>query len=258
MSLKVVNDRNPLAAIAGSDVEDVEDPQTRCALHGAGTLSLRECLSLILKGKAQPNRSAQVAAQLLGGTDLDIPAAEQARALFSSLEMACSSPSPELGILKQDESVRIQAAFEFARRYHFYLEDGKSRNRSGREECEMTQTALSQIGQEWRGMAVEWLGFVPVYQKSRLGNLCIVERGARTHVNTSAQELFARILVLRPQAVFLVHNHPSGNLQPSREDKELTRHVDDLCRKLGIKLLSHWIVSGSEETRVPMGGSYEM
>jgi DNA repair protein RadC len=256
MTLKAADDLNPFAISPVLDARSVEDPGVRCALHGANTLSLRECLSVILKGGAKPSRGSEIAVQLLGDFEFGMPESEQARALFSSLEMASSSPCPNLGILRQDESVRILAAFELARRYHFYIEEGKSRNKPMREESELTRAALGLVGSQWRCLSVEWLGFVPVYPKSRLGGLCVVERGARTHVNASPLELFARILVLRPQAVLLFHNHPSGDLTPSREDVQLTRQVDDLCRKLGIRLLSHWIVSGSEEAKVPMGDIY--
>ena len=42
--------------------------------------------------------------------------------------------------------------------------------------------------------------------------------------------------------IILAHNHPSGNLQPSIQDKEITRKIQEACKLLDITLLDHLIV----------------
>ena len=49
--------------------------------------------------------------------------------------------------------------------------------------------------------------------------------------------------------IILSHNHPSGNLQPSVEDKNLTNRFQEACKFLEIKLTDHIILS-------PEGGYY--
>lgn len=44
-------------------------------------------------------------------------------------------------------------------------------------------------------------------------------------------------------AVIAIHNHPSGRLEPSPEDKEITSRLKDACDLIGIPLLDHLIVS---------------
>jgi len=44
-------------------------------------------------------------------------------------------------------------------------------------------------------------------------------------------------------AIILAHNHPSGNLQPSADDKIITKSLNDGCERLGIKLLDHIILT---------------
>jgi DNA repair protein RadC len=95
------------------------------------------------------------------------------------------------------------------------------------------------------------LGFIPYHRDRTLGELCLVEHGARTHVNADATELFARVLALRPKGFFLAHNHPSGDLRPSPSDLELTDQVECLARQLGTPLLGHWIVAPTGETELP-------
>jgi DNA repair protein RadC len=49
--------------------------------------------------------------------------------------------------------------------------------------------------------------------------------------------------------IVLCHNHPSGNLQPSSADIEITKKIESACKFLDIKLLDHIIIS-------PSGGYY--
>lgn len=57
-------------------------------------------------------------------------------------------------------------------------------------------------------------------------------------------------------AVILIHNHPSGNLHPSREDDNLTKSVKQCLEVFNIQLLDHMILSDcgyysySEECRI--------
>ena len=49
---------------------------------------------------------------------------------------------------------------------------------------------------------------------------------------------------LRAAAIVLVHNHPSGDLSPSRDDIELTQRLVQAGQILGIEVLDHVIVGG--------------
>ena len=57
--------------------------------------------------------------------------------------------------------------------------------------------------------------------------------------------IFKKALEALASGLVLVHNHPSGNLQPSLADVEVTHQVRDAGKLLGITLLDHLIVSES-------------
>jgi DNA repair protein RadC len=44
-------------------------------------------------------------------------------------------------------------------------------------------------------------------------------------------------------AIVLIHNHPSGNLQPSEPDSRITRQLREACKILDLVLLDHLIIS---------------
>lgn len=116
-----------------------------------------------------------------------------------------------------------------------------------RSEGPLHQEALLRVPAEARLSAREWLGFVPLFRDGRWGGLCQVETGTRDRVQVDPVELFARLLPLRPAAFVLVHNHPSGWLEASNEDQELTSQVRALAAQLGIQTLGHWIVTPQGE-----------
>ena len=43
-------------------------------------------------------------------------------------------------------------------------------------------------------------------------------------------------------AIIMVHNHPSGEAEPSREDIAITRRVVEACSLMGIKVLDHIVI----------------
>jgi DNA repair protein RadC len=54
-------------------------------------------------------------------------------------------------------------------------------------------------------------------------------------------EVFTEAVRQRATAIVVAHNHPSGNLEPSMEDKDVTRRLRQAGDILGIKILDHLI-----------------
>ena len=50
-------------------------------------------------------------------------------------------------------------------------------------------------------------------------------------------------LILSVTGIILAHNHPSGNLQPSSADKDLTGKIKDACKYFDIPLFDHMIIT---------------
>ncbi len=57
------------------------------------------------------------------------------------------------------------------------------------------------------------------------------------------REIVKRALELQASAIILVHNHPSGDPTPSREDIQLTRAIADAAKPLGIMVHDHLIIA---------------
>jgi len=71
----------------------------------------------------------------------------------------------------------------------------------------------------------------------------IVTIGLVNRTIVHPREVFADPLLDRASAIAVAHNHPSGNLQPSAEDNEITRRLKSSADILGISFLDHVIFS---------------
>ncbi|MGE4454786.1 MAG: DNA repair protein RadC [Sphaerochaeta sp.] len=72
-------------------------------------------------------------------------------------------------------------------------------------------------------------------------NVCSIGLVNRTLVHP--REVFGEAVRQRATAILVAHNHPSGNLEPSMEDKDVTRRLKQAGDILGIKVLDHLIFS---------------
>ncbi|MBT7771171.1 MAG: hypothetical protein HN705_14330, partial [Rhodospirillales bacterium] len=73
----------------------------------------------------------------------------------------------------------------------------------------------------------------------------VQQRGTVDHTPVYPREVVKRALELSATAIILVHNHPSGDPSPSRDDIDMTKEIRDAGEKLGIVLHDHIVVSKS-------------
>ena len=70
-----------------------------------------------------------------------------------------------------------------------------------------------------------------------------LSKGGITATLVDVRLLFKKAIELSAVAVVICHNHPSGSLNPSREDKKITKKIKEGGLSLDIKLLDHLIIT---------------
>ena len=90
--------------------------------------------------------------------------------------------------------------------------------------------------------------FFVLYLNSRLRLLGdeILWRGTLSRVPCYPREVIRRCLELDAAAIVIAHNHPSGDLQPSGEDVEVTQAIADAANYFDIVLQDHIVVGDGE------------
>lgn len=74
-----------------------------------------------------------------------------------------------------------------------------------------------------------------------LGDL-VISKGTVNAALISPRELFLNALQYHAVNIIMIHNHPSGNPEPSQEDVLITKRIQDAGRLIGIHLLDHIII----------------
>ena len=69
------------------------------------------------------------------------------------------------------------------------------------------------------------------------------QRGTVDHTPVYPQEVVKRALQLGASAIIMLHNHPSGDPEPSKGDIDMIREIRETSERLGIQLHDHVIVT---------------
>jgi DNA repair protein RadC len=70
----------------------------------------------------------------------------------------------------------------------------------------------------------------------------VQQRGTVNHTPVYPREVMKRALILNASALIVVHNHPSGDPKPSRDDIEMTRELKAAASALEIELHDHVVI----------------
>ncbi|MDY5331681.1 MAG: JAB domain-containing protein [Porcincola intestinalis] len=77
-------------------------------------------------------------------------------------------------------------------------------------------------------------------------NMNICSMGTLNYTIVHPREVFKTSILSNASAVLLIHNHPSGILEPSKEDIDLTERMVSAGKILGIDVLDHLIIGTKE------------
>ena len=89
----------------------------------------------------------------------------------------------------------------------------------------------------------EMLLSVMLTNKNQLIGVETVSIGSVSATTMFSREVFKSAILANAVSIILCHNHPSGELTPSKEDIQMTKVLVDAGELLGIKVLDHIIVS---------------
>ena len=135
----------------------------------------------------------------------------------------------------QVKAVQIQCVLELSRRI------AKASSRSGL--CfEHPSTIADYYMEDLRHCSQEQVILMMLNTRCRLLGEKVISKGTATGSMISPREIFLEALHYQAVSIVLVHNHPSGDPRPSREDILLTKRVEQAGELIGISLIDHVIL----------------
>ena len=92
----------------------------------------------------------------------------------------------------------------------------------------------------------EYLKVLFLNKKNVLITEEVVAVGTVDQIHIYPRDIIKSALLCHASAVILVHNHPSGSVEPSESDIKLTKNLVEICKSLNIKVHDHLIVSSQD------------
>jgi len=172
---------------------------------------------------------------------------EQARALlhhFGSLPNVLEASAPEIQEVKgvgPNNSFAIHFLHAVARRYLKHRLQEKHYLRSSQQVTEYLIHSM-------RDLQHEVMTAIFLDSSHAIVDTQIIARGTVASNTIYPRELVKLALELNASAMVIAHNHPSGNLEPSKQDYQLTRTLYLACSFMNIRLLDHLIIGQSDKT----------
>ncbi len=206
------------------DLPKEERPRERLVKFGEQALSSQELLQLIL-GRGIAGESVAVTAQKL-------------LAQFGSLQKLSEASIEELSSIKGiglAKATQIKAAFEIGRRVSTQTLDYKSKELTDPEKVyRLIKSKLKDYHKEH---------FYMIALNSRNHSISEISVGSLNSSIVHPREVFAEAIKSKAASVILVHNHPSGDPEPSEDDLMITKRIVEAGKIMGIDVLDHVIIT---------------
>lgn len=181
----------------------------------------------------KPERAATVAEELCivsANTHLSDP--------LSVLRQATISQLQQSGLTKR-QAERLHAAISLGRRLFTHCPPAGTA-------IEDPALGANALMKDLGFQAVEKAAILALDIKHRLIACQVVHIGSKTECCLHPAEIFRAALKLGAARILVAHNHPSGSLEPSSQDIEVTQHLVDSGKALGIPVLDHLIIGNGD------------
>ena len=201
------------------DLPEFKRPREKLVERGPEALTDAELLAILLRTGVEGKSVLDLAGSILEKAGPELPR-------WSVKELA---QIPGVGLAKACE---IVAAFELARRFLL----GK------RPAISKPEDVLPYV-QDLLDRKQEYFVLLTLTGANEVITRKVVTVGLLDSAQVHPREVFAEAIADRAAGIILVHNHPSGKLEPSSEDISLTRRLVEAGKILGIDVLDHVIVT---------------
>ena len=204
-----------------------ERPYERCERFGASNLTDSELLAVLLRTGTRGENALQLADKILhpvfsqkGVLNLHQWTYEQLMQIkgigkVKAIQILCLAElSRRLAKATAQEGLNFSNPASIAR---YYMEDLRHANQ-------------------------EQMKLLLLNTKSRLIGETDISMGTVNSAVISPRELFVEALQKNAVSIVLLHNHPSGDPTPSKEDVLITRRIQEAGRLIGVELLDHIVI----------------
>ena len=205
-------------------------PYEKFEKFGAQSLTDAELLAIIIRTGTKEFNSVELGKKILNlGTG-----SGQTNGILSLQHLTLEELMKVKGIGKV-KAIRIKCVTEFSKR--IAMETFKKGIR-----FDKPATIADYYKEQVRHLEVEQVILVMTDSKNQFLKDCILSTGTVNMSLISPREIFMTAIKTQAVHILLVHNHPSGDPTPSRDDIEVTKRIHEASQIMNIPLVDHIII----------------
>jgi len=201
-------------------------PREKLNTKGPGSLSDSELLAILISTGNKNKSAVELAKEVLqlGENNLNE---------LGKLSVIDLMTIKGIGEAK---AITLAAALELGRRRQASSSLIKANIKSSNDIAEYLKATL-------KDYAYEIFAVVFLNHANKIKHFEIISKGGITGTVADPRIILKKALDHNATAIVLCHNHPSGNLKPSKADEELTVKIKEAAKYFDIKVMDHIIVS---------------
>lgn len=208
------------------DLNPDEQPRERALAYGTASLSTPELWALILRTGTVGNPITQLCRELMNAND----------GKMHLLMRRSRSELLKIKGLGTTKVIQIEAVMELIKRYQAEVIGERPRITMSKDIWELMRFENGNLNHE-----EVWVLFLN--RRNEVLRKLRVTSGTMNASLFDAKPIIKEAILSDSDGVVLCHNHPSGNLQPSIPDDNITKTLREACKVFDIRLLDHVIVT---------------
>lgn len=204
------------------EISKEERPRERLEKNGVSALSNAELLAVILQKGTKGENIIDLSNRIISKFGLD------------KLNACSLSELMSIKGIGKAKAMQIKVLFEFNKRHNLSRQNGKS--------IKSAKAVYEYASQILNSNDKEQFMILHLDSKNRIIKDEVISIGTLNASIIHPREIFKSAIKESANAIILVHNHPSGDSEPSTEDEYVTEKLFEAGELLNIKVLDHVII----------------
>ncbi len=215
-------------SITIKQLPELERPYEKLELNGEQTLSNAELLAIIIKTGTKEETSVQLEQKILNLNDTRTDD-------LSFLQDLTIEELKQIKGIGKIKAIQIKAICELAKRMSVPANYQKVIIQRPED---IAKLMIENLRYEKR----EIVKIVILSSRNEILKIKDIAIGGANFANLPMKEVLAEAIKMKAPKIILVHNHPSGNPTPSKQDIDYTNQLYDVSYFLGIELIDHLVI----------------
>lgn len=218
------------------ELPELERPYEKLEMYGENSLSNAELLGIIIKTGTKDETSVQIAQKLLNLNKTE----ENDLHFLQSLTIEELMQVKGIGRVK---AIQIKAICELAIRM---FKTNNYKKIVIKTPGDVARILMSEL----KFQKNEIVKVIILNNKNQIIRIKEIATGGTNFANVEIKDVLAEPLKLKATKIILVHNHPSGDSTPSKQDIIFTEKLYEITQIMGLELLDHIVIGNMNYTSI--------